>query len=67
MTDLSGYRVVYGRAYDKLDNAVVVRDPTSTSVTIERLAPGTWYFAVIATTSGGRESRRSTVVSKTIA
>jgi hypothetical protein len=66
LTDLSGYRVLYGRARDAMDQVVHIGNPATTFVVIDRLTPGTWYFAVTATTALGLESQLSDVVYKTI-
>jgi hypothetical protein len=66
ITNLAGYRVVYGTSSNNLSNSVVVSSPLITSAVIEALAPGTWYFAVKAYTTDSIESDLSNVVSKTI-
>jgi hypothetical protein len=66
ITNLAGYRVVYGTSSNNLSNSVVVTSPLITSAVIEALAPGTWYFAVKAYTTDSIESDLSNVVSKTI-
>ena len=67
LTDLAGYRVVYGRAADALDQSATVNNagpqlPTRWT----NLSQGTWYFAVVAVNASGVESDLSNVASKTI-
>jgi len=66
LTNLAGYRVVYGLAPSNLSNSVVIESPLITSAVIEALTSGTWYFAVKAYTTAGVESDLSNVVHKTI-
>jgi len=66
LTDLAGYRVYYGRQQSSLGSHIEIPSAGITSATIEDLAAATWYFAVTAYTSGGTESSRSSIVSKTI-
>jgi hypothetical protein len=46
LTNLRGYRVLYGMASRHYTHALDVRGPAIRSVEIEGLASGTWYFAV---------------------
>jgi len=66
LTDLAGFRIKYGRSASTLDQTVNLTNPGMASYVIEDLASGTWYFAVMAYTSGGAESGLSEVASKTI-
>ena len=66
LTDLDGYRILYGRATDTLDQSVPVNNPGLTSFTVENLAQGTWYFAVVALNSAGAESSQSNVATKSV-
>lgn len=66
LTNLAGYRVHYGRDADELTQTVQVESPISTRYVIERLAPGTYFFAVRAHTSDGNESANSNVVTKVV-
>jgi len=67
LTDLAGYKVVFGTSASNLNQSKAINDAAATSTTISALGAGTWYFAVRAVNSGGVESANSTVVSKTIA
>lgn len=66
MTNLAGYRISYGISPTALDHTIQIANPGLTSYTVTDLAPGTYFLAVRAYTSGGTESLNSTVVSKVI-
>lgn len=66
LTDLAGFRIHYGKSSDALVSTVQLDNPALTSYVIDKLDAGTWYFAVTAYTSGGRESALSNIASKTI-
>ena len=66
LTNLAGFKVVFGNSATTLTQSVAVNDPKATSVTIPALAAGTWYFAVRAVNALQIESADSPVVSKTI-
>jgi len=66
LTDLAGYKVVFGNSAGSLSQSKSINDPNATSTTIPALGSGTWYFAVRAVNASGVESANSTVVSKTI-
>lgn len=66
LDDLAGYRILYGRNSDDLDNSVLVSDPAMTSYAFTALSSGTWYFAVVAVSSCGLEGPPTTTASKSI-
>ncbi len=66
LTNLAGYRIVYGTSASSLDRTITIPTPGTTTYVVDNLARGTWYFAVRAYTSNGSESANSTVGSKTI-
>jgi hypothetical protein len=66
LATLAGYRIGYGTSASTLDRTVEITNAGLTSYVIDNLAPGTYYFAVKALTSGGLESDYSSVASKTI-
>lgn len=66
LSTLAGHKIVYGTDPGALTSAVQLTNPSITSYIIENLAPGNWYFAVIAVATDGVESAMSAVVSKTI-
>ena len=66
LTDLSGYRIYYGRSADALDQLITLTNPGLTSYVIENLSPATWFFAMTSVNSQSVESSRSATASKTI-
>ena len=66
LTDLAGYKVYYGRAPYELKKNVNVHGGKVTSVEIQELAHGSWYFAIASYNSAGVESSKSGVVTTTI-
>jgi hypothetical protein len=66
LTNLAGFRVLYGTNANSLNQQVQVAGATATSRTINALASGTWYFAVRAYNAAGAESDLSNVASKII-
>ena len=66
LDDLAGYRILYGRNSEDLDHSVLISDPTITSYEIASLAPGIWYFAVVAVNSSGLEGPPTITATKSI-
>lgn len=66
LTNLDGFRIVYGTSANALNQSIDVTNPSVTSHVIDQLASGTWYFAVKAYNSLGEESDVSNVASKTL-
>lgn len=66
LTNLAGFRIVYGTSASNLSQTITVSSPTSTAYTVDSLAPATWYFAVRAYNATGAESAQSNVASKAI-
>jgi hypothetical protein len=67
ITDLTGFRVFYGKTAGQYSQSLLVSSPAITSVVIEGLATSTtWYFATKAVTAAGVESDYSQEVSKTL-
>lgn len=66
LTNLSGYRIVYGRTASSLDQTVQVANAGTSGYTITGLASGTWYFRVKAYNASGSESDVSNGGSKSI-
>jgi hypothetical protein len=56
LTDLTGFEVYYGQAPGQYTQTLPLPSAAMTSVTIEDLAPATWYFAVKAVNSTGTHS-----------
>jgi hypothetical protein len=66
LTNLAGYRIVYGKTASALDKTVQIANPGLSSYMVENLSAGTYYFAVKAYTSSGSESAQSQIVSKSL-
>lgn len=66
LTNLAGYKVRYGQSAGALGQMRDIASPATTSVTIEGLSAGTWYFTVASYTNTGVESAPTGAVSKTI-
>jgi hypothetical protein len=66
VTDLAGYHIYYGTTEGAWTSTITVLEATETSYVVSGLAPGTYYFAVVAFNSAGDDSPESNVGSKTI-
>lgn len=66
LTNLAGYRLVYGTSAAALSNTIEVPNPAAKSYVIEQLSPATYFFAVKAYTTAGIESANSNVASKSL-
>jgi len=66
LTDLSGYIVRYGKDPANLGQKVSLTNPGLTTVVVENLVEGTWYFTLASVNASGVESRPTGYVSKTI-
>jgi hypothetical protein len=66
LTTLAGHKVHYGTSPSALSTVIVLANPGLTTYVVTNLSPATWYFAVSAYTSNGRESRLSEIGTKTI-
>lgn len=66
LTDLSGYKIYYGKSSTNLNQVVNIASAGITRYVIENLSPATWYFSMTSCNSTGVESDRSTAASKTI-
>ncbi len=66
LTNLAGYRVLYGNSPSALTRTVQITNPGTSSYVVENLAAGTWYFSLRAYTSSGTESTASNTASKTV-
>jgi hypothetical protein len=66
LTNLSGFKVLFGTSSTALNQSKTVSDPRATSTQITALGAGTWYFAVRAVNSSQVESANSNVGQKTI-
>lgn len=66
LTDLAGYRIVYGTSATAMTQMIEAANPTLSAYVVDGLAAGTWYFAVKAYNTAGAESVQSNVASKVI-
>jgi len=66
LSNLAGYRIVYGTSSSSLSRTIQVTNPGLTTYVVQNLSPGTYYFAVRSYSSTGVESSNSSVASKTI-
>jgi len=66
LTDLAGFRVLYGTDPNQLTQKLEIPGAQQNSVSVEELQPATYYFAVKAYTASAKESNASPVVWKTI-
>lgn len=66
LDDLAGYRILYGRSAEDLDQSVLINDPAITSYEFTELAKGIWYFAVVAVNAGGLEGPPTVISTKSI-
>ena len=66
IASLSGYRISYGNVSGRYDVELNVSGASVSNVVIERLEPGTYYFAVKAVAANGVVSDFSNEVSKVL-
>lgn len=66
ITGLAGYHIYYGTSEGSMSTTVTVADASEISYVVGGLAPGTYYFAVVAYNSAGADSAQSNIASKTI-
>ena len=66
LTDLSGYVIRYGKSPGQLEQKIEIKSPGITSVVVENLIEGTWYFSMSSVNSSGVESRPTGYVSTSI-
>lgn len=66
LTNLAGYRIVYGTSPSAMTQSITISNPSTTTYVVDGLTAATWYFAVRAFTTAGVESPNSGVATKTI-
>jgi hypothetical protein len=67
LTDISGYRILYGASANALTNSVNVTGASTTSYSIGGLTSGaTYYFALVTLNSAGTASAASTPAAATV-
>jgi hypothetical protein len=65
LSDLTGYKILYGRDAGNLDQSKSVAGSAKSTV-IENLASGTWFFAIVTVNAAGTESAPTNVASTSI-
>ena len=63
LTNIAGYRIIYGTSASALTKTIQIANPGLTSYLVENLAAGTWYFSIKTYNSLGTESTPTTPVS----
>jgi hypothetical protein len=66
LTNVAGYRLMYGTSATALTRTVEVRNPSISTYVLENLSPGAWYVAVKVFTTSGLESTPSNPVKVTV-
>jgi hypothetical protein len=66
LTNLAGYRILYGTAANKLHSRLELPGSSHTSARIEGLAAGTYFFALKAYRRDGVESDLTEILWKTV-
>ncbi len=66
LDDLAGYRILYGRNAEDLDQSILVMNPGATSYNFSALGTGVWYFAVVAVNANGLEGPATLPAMKSI-
>lgn len=66
LTNLAGYRVLYGQSTDSLINTIGISNPSTLTTVVGELAGGAWYFAIKAFNTAGGEGPLSNIVSTTV-
>lgn len=66
LTDLGGFRILWGKSATALDQTVYLQDPLAKSWVSPTLTLGAWYFGVVSFNALGIEGSLSNVATKTI-
>ena len=66
LTNLAGYRILYGTSASALTRTLQVANPGIARYVVENLTAGTWYFSVRAYTTSGSESVSSNTASTSV-
>lgn len=64
--EIAGYNLHYGSSPGNYDYTIEINDPASTSITLNGLQPGTYYFVITARDLAGLESSNSGQVTRTV-
>jgi len=63
LTDLAGFRIYYGKSAEDYPYFDTINDPNANTHRVDNLAPGEWFFRVIAFDTSFHESQLSDTVS----
>jgi hypothetical protein len=66
LDDLGGYRILYGRSQDDLDQSVLITNPDVNSYVFQSIPQGVWYFTVVGVSQGGLEGPRAPATMKIV-
>ncbi len=66
LTNLTGYRIIYGTSPTALTQTIEIANPGLTTYLVDQLTPGKWYFSIKAYNSTGQESAPTNPVSATV-
>jgi hypothetical protein len=66
LTNLAGYQIRYGTRPGNMNQTIWLDDAGLTSYLVQGLAPGNWYFVMVAIDSDGQVSALSAVRYKTV-
>ncbi len=66
LTEIAGYRIYYGTRSGQYDSAVAIDDPYASSVVLEDLPVGEYYFVMTTVDTNGLESGYSSEAVKSV-
>jgi hypothetical protein len=66
MGEIAGYRLYYGTSAGDYPNRIEIADGAATSVDVNEIPVGTYYFVMTTYDMDGRESSYSDEISKTV-
>lgn len=66
LTNLAGYRILYGTSPTALTKTITVNNPSVSSYVVENLTSATWYFAIKVFNTANVESAASNPVSAVV-
>ena len=66
LTDLAGYKILWGTTSGNYPNSVTINDKNATSYVVDNLSSGTYEFVATSFNSSGVESRYSSPATKVV-
>ncbi len=66
LSNLAGYRILYGTSAGALNQTIEISNPSVTSYVVQNLSAATWYFSIRSYNSQGVESVSTNPVSQMI-